>query len=121
MFGKKNKPIPAMHYEGIDGFQTDYPVQIEVKNSALEIRRIKPETLVTLSLDRINSISAMEESRFMLKYHGHATTTSKAKGINKYYLIVEYDKGYLAFWGTAREYRKFLDLQEIQLTKQIEL
>lgn len=33
----------------------------------------------------------------MLKYHGHAVTTSKTKGIDKYYLVVEYDKGMLAF------------------------
>ena len=37
--------------------------------------------------------------------------TSKLKGAKKYYLVVEYDKGMLAFWGTAMEYGKFLDLQ----------
>ena len=33
------------------------------------------------------------------------------KNVNKYYLVVQYDKGMLAFWGTAREHSKFLDLQ----------
>lgn len=76
-----------------------------------EIRRIKPETTVTLPMNRIKSFSAMEEEKFMLKYHGQAKNTSKLKGAKKYYLVVEYDKGMLAFWGTAMEYGKFLDLQ----------
>jgi hypothetical protein len=100
-----------MHYEGIQGFATDYPCTLEKKDDILEIKRIKPETTVTLPLNRIYSISAMEEKNFMLKYHGQAVTTSKAKGIGKYYLVIEYDNGMLAFWGSASEYRHFLDLQ----------
>lgn len=101
MFGKKKESgIPVGHYEGI-----------EVKGDVFEIRRIKPETTVTLPMNRIKSFSAMEEEKFMLKYHGQAKNTSKLKGAKKYYLVVEYDKGMLAFWGTAMEYGKFLDLQ----------
>ena len=99
MFGKKKESgIPVGHYEGIEGFATDYPCRIEVKDDVFEIRRIK-------------SFSAMEEEKFMLKYHGQAKNTSKLKSAKKYYLVVEYDKGMLAFWGTAMEYGKFLDLQ----------
>lgn len=113
MFGKrkKNTVIRVLHYEGIDGFSTDYPCTLEIVNDDFVIKRIKPETMVTLPLSRIKSFSAMEEKNFMLKYHGQSITTSKTKGINKYYLVVEYDKGMLAFWGTAKEYGKFLDLQ----------
>ena len=102
MFGKKKESgIPVGHYEGIEGFATDYPCRIEVKGDVFEIKRIKPETTVTLPMNRIKSFSAMEEEKFMLKL----------KGAKKYYLVVEYDKGMLAFWGTAMEYGKFLDLQ----------
>lgn len=112
MFGKKkSKVISVMHYEGIDSFASDYPCTLEINNNVLEIKRIKPEITVTLPINRIKSFSAMEEKNFMLKYHGHAVTTSKTKWINKYYLVVEYDKGMLAFWGTAKEYGKFIDLQ----------
>lgn len=31
--------------------------------------------------------------------------------MHKYYLVVDYDKGMLAFWGTGKEYGKFIDLQ----------
>ncbi|MCI5492756.1 MAG: hypothetical protein MR425_01350 [Lachnospiraceae bacterium] len=112
MFGrKKESGIPVMHYEGIEEFATDYPYRIELKDDLFEIRRIKPETTVTLPLNRIKSFSTMEEEKFMLKYHGQAKNTSKMKGVNKYYLVVEYDKGILAFWGTAKEYKYFITLQ----------
>lgn len=112
MFGKKKESgMSVMHYEGIEGFATDYPCKIEIKGDVFEIRRIKPETTVTLPMNRIKSFSAMEEEKFMLKYHGQAKNTSKMKGVKKYYLIVDYDKGMLAFWGTAKEYGNFLNLQ----------
>ncbi len=114
MFGKKKeKPIRAMHYEGIEGFAADYPCKLEVKDDQFVITRIKPETVITLPLNRIDSFTAMEESRFMEQYHGTAATTSKSKVIGKYYLVVQYDKGRLAFWGTAKEYGQFLDLQNV--------
>ena len=125
MFGKKKKeePIRAMHYEGISQFAADYPCTLELKDGQLVITRIKPETVVTLPLDRINSFTAMEEPRFMLQYHGQAKSTSKMKGVQKYYLVIQYDKGMLAFWGTAKEYGKFLDLQNngLAATGHIEL
>lgn len=113
MFGKKKKAgiIRAIHYEGITGFATDYPCTLQLKNDQLVITRIKPETTVTLPLSRINSFTAMKEKRFMQQYHGNAAVTTKTKGIEKYYLVVQYDKGMLAFWGTAKEYGKFIDLQ----------
>lgn len=117
MFGKKKKSgMSVMHYEGIEGFATDYPCKIEIKGDVFEIRRIKPETTVTLPINRIKSFSAMEEEKFMLKYHGQAKNTSKMKGVKKYYLIVDYDKGMLAFWGTAKEYGNFLNLQNNGVT-----
>ncbi len=117
MFGKKKKeePIRAMHYEGIDAFATDYPCTLELKDEQLVITRIKPETVVTLPLNRISSFSAMEEERFMVKFHGEAKNTSKMKGVKKYYLVVQYDKGMLAFWGSAKEWGRFIDLQNTGL------
>lgn len=112
MFGKKkDKAIHVQHYEGIKDFAVDYPVTIELINDSFIIKRLKPETTVTLPLNRIKSFSAMEEKNFMLKYHGQAVTTTKTKAIQKYYLVVEYDKGTLIFWGTVKEYRTFFDLQ----------
>ena len=111
MFGKKKESgLAVQHYEGIAQFATDYPCRLELDEQMLTVKRIKPETTVTLER-RITSISAMEEERFMLQYHGNAVSTSKAKGIKKYYLVIQYDKGFLAFWGTAKEYGKFLKMQ----------
>ena len=112
MFGKKKEcGIPVQHYEGIQEFATDYPCRLELDADNLVIKRLKPETTVTLSRNRITSISAMEEERFMLMYHNSKDNTSKAKGIKKYYLVITYDKGFLAFWGTAHEYGEFLKMQ----------
>lgn len=118
MFGKKKESgIKAMHYEGIPSFATDYPCKLELNDKELIITRIKPETIVTLPFDRISSFTAMEEQRFMQEYHGNAAPTSKS-GIKKYYLVVKYDKGILAFWGTGAEYGEFIKLQNIFTTSQ---
>lgn len=47
--------------------------------------------------------------KFMQKYHGNAASTGK--GIKKYFLVIRYDKGMLAFWGTAKEYGQFVKMQ----------
>lgn len=121
MFGKKKENgVPVMHYEGIDQFATDYPVRLDVTDQELIIKRIKPETMVTLSLNRVQSFTAMEESRFMQQYKGNAKPTSKS-GIGKYYLVIKYDKGQLVLWGTAKEYRYFLDLQNRTVQSTVEL
>lgn len=108
MFGKKNG-IPVQHYEGIEEFATDYPCRLELNNDTLIITRIKPETTVTLPRNRIKSISAMEESKFMQKYHGNAVPAAKCG--KKYFLVIHYDKGFLVFWGTAKEYGEFVKMQ----------
>ena len=122
MFGKKKDSIiKVMNYEGLDGFIQDYPCTIEIKDDIFEIKRIKPETTVNLSITQIKKIETMEESRFMVKYHNNDATTDK--GIKKYYLVVTYisknnEEKYIAFWGTIFEYNKFLDLQNKQLNNQ---
>ncbi len=117
MFGKKKETgIPVQHYEGLKDFPQDYPCRIEIKDSIFEIRRLKPETTVTLPLERIKSFSALEEPRFMLKYHGDKAQTNKFLSGKKFYLVVDYvsqdgTEQMLAFWGTAAEYKAFIDLQ----------
>ncbi len=117
MFGKKknNNIIRVMHYEGLDNFIQDYPCTIEMKDDVFEIKRIKPETTVTLPKNQIIKFEAIEEERFMLKYHNNAVRTDK--GIKKFYLVVTYisksnEEKYIAFWGTAFEYGNFIDLQK---------
>lgn len=111
MFGRKkekNNVIKVIHYEGIAQFATDYPCTIELKDDVLQIIRIKPETTVTLERNRINSMTVMEEPNFMLKYHGQAKSTAKEG--KKIYLVIEYDKGLLAFWAAGFESIKFFDM-----------
>ena len=122
MFGKKKDSIiKVMHYEGLDGFIQDYPCTIEIKDDIFEIKRIKPETTVNLSITQIKKIETMEESRFMVKYHNNDATTDKV--MKKYYLVITYtsknnEEKYIAFWCTIFEYNKFLDLQNKQLNNQ---
>ena len=122
MFGKnKNSIIKVMHYEGLDDFIQDYPCTIEIKDNTFEIKRIKPETTVNLSMAQIKKIETMEESRFMVKYNNNDAKTHT--GMKKYYLVITYtsknnEEKYIAFWGTIFEYNKFLDLQNKQLDNQ---
>ncbi len=87
-----------------------------MKGDIFEIKRIKPETIVTLPMERITSFSAMEEPNFMIKYQGDKARTSKFASGKKYYLVVNYttqdgSDAMLAFWGTSFEWGYFIDLQ----------
>ena len=110
MFGKKKETgLSVQHYEGISEFATDYPCRLELTDDSLIVKRLKPETTVILERNRIKSISAMDEENFMIKYHNEKS--SSAKAFKKYFLIITYDKGHLAFWGTAKEYGTFVKMQ----------
>ena len=114
MFGRKKKDssiIRVMHYEGIPNFPVDSPCTFEIKNETVEIISGISGSSAILPLNRVQGFSAMAEPDFMLKYHGQAASVSKAKKIPKYYLVITYDKGMVAVWGTASEYSKFIDLQ----------
>ncbi|MBA9087510.1 hypothetical protein FHR92_003995 [Fontibacillus solani] len=117
MFGRKKKGIRVQHYEGLKDFMQDFPCTVEMTDEQFLIQRVKPETTVNLPVERILEIDTMEEEKFMLKYHNDKSNTSKTKGIKKYYLVVRYlntegTEQYLAFWGTASEYGKFIELQK---------
>lgn len=117
MFGKKKNIIKVCHYEGLHDFAQDYPCEIEITEDNLIIRRIKPATEVTLPKSKIIKFEAMEEPRFMLKYHNDYARTDK--GFKKYYLVITYVseniEKYLAFWGTSFEYGKFIDLEHTEI------
>jgi len=119
MFGrKKDNSIRVQHYEGLKDFIQDFPCTIQVKDDQFIIKRIKPETTVDLPLERILQFDVLEEKQFMVKYHNEATTTDK--GVKKYYLVVRYQttdglEKHLAFWGTASEYSKFIDLRTMKM------
>ncbi len=120
MFGmKKHNVLPgirAIHYEGLD-FPTNTACGLELDETALKITRINPDVVITLPVPQIKSVSVLLELDFMAKFHGHPTSTSKMKGVNKYFLIVEYtskagEDRRLDFWGTPSEWGKFLNLQK---------
>ena len=120
MFGKKKYAtlpgIRAIHYEGLD-FPANTACGLEMNETALKITRINPDVVITLPVPQIRNLSVLREAEFMLKYHGQAATTSKMKGVDKFYMAVEYTskegaEKMLAFWGTASEYGKFLNLQK---------
>lgn len=112
LFKQKNKNIiNVIHYEGLKGFNQDYPCTIEEKDDVFEIRKIKPEMTVTLPKQKIVKIDSLRENEFMQKYHNTVGTNDK-----KYYLIITYQKeeqtDYIAFWGTAKEAIQFNKLRE---------
>ena len=95
MFGKKKEKqynfsnIRVVHYEGLD-FPTNFPCVLNLDELTLTITCSNPNVTVTLPVDQIKSFTCMAEPDFTLKYHGQAVNTSKAKGIIKQFLVVEY-------------------------------
>lgn len=120
---EKYKTVKVMHYEGIKNFPTDCPCTLGITSENLIITRIKPETIVTLPLNRINSFSAMSERAFLQQYKG--TELAKTKDyIAKNFLVIQYDKGILVLWGTSLKTHKFfmkLQYSVVSHTKNIEL
>lgn len=120
MFRKKKKPVRAMHYEGIDAFAVDQLCTLDINADILNIKRIKPETSVSLPMSRILSISVMDENRYLQKFKG--ANQQIKQNIPRIYLVIQYDKGVLVFWGTATNYKAFLDLQkQVNIPDHIEL
>lgn len=118
MFGKKkNKPIRVMHYEGIQGFPTNYPCELIVENNSIIIRRRNQSSTVTLPLNRTHTISAIGEYEFMRKYHSVEISHANNQ-IAKHYLIIEYDNGMIALWGTKLSaFKQFLKMQELSASR----
>lgn len=112
LFKKKNKNvINVMHYQGLEGFNQDYPCSIEIKDDKFEIKRIKPELTITLFINQIIKIDSLKDNEFMQKYNNSIGTNKK-----KYYLVITYkskdnQEKEIIFWGTASEAIKFDDLK----------
>ena len=99
-----------MHYEGINNFPINCPCTIELTNNNLIIKKINPNAIATLPMNRIISFSALGENDFLQHYK--ATQLVKSQNyIPRYFLVIQYDKGVLVFWGTAKVYKRFLELQ----------
>jgi len=114
MFGKKkNNVIKVCHYEGLENFMQNYPCEIQIKENIFEIKRIKPETIVTLEMERVIKFDAMSEEQFMSKYHNCSVEANNK--IPKTFLVVTYKAKdetvkYLAFWGVLFDGTKLMDM-----------
>lgn len=112
LFKKKNSNIiKAMHYEGLEGFNQDYPCTIEEKEDVFEIRKIKPEMIVTLPKNKIIKIDSLKDNEFMQKYKNTIGTNKR-----KFYLVITYKSNEgieknIILWGTASEAIEFDNLK----------
>lgn len=111
LFKKKNKIIKVIHYDGLKGFNQNYPCTIENKDDIFEIKKIKPEMIVKLPKSKIIKIDSLRDNEFMQKYiHSNGTNNMK------YYLIITYktdnEEKEIIFWGTAKEAIQFNKLKE---------
>lgn len=125
LFGKKNKipdGIRVMFYEGeLAGFQCNFPCQLLLMDDVLRITKVSPDVEVKLDRNRVSSIDVFPELQYMTKYKGTSVETSKAKGIQKEYYVINYidrkgESKHLDFWGTASESLKIVKMRE-QLQK----
>lgn len=119
MFGKKkSKAIPAFHYEGLPDFTTDYPCTVEVIDSSIVIQRKKPDVTITLPVDRLLTISPMNEKDFMMKFHGHSDVR-KLIGTKRHFVVVEYisqtgEQKHFALWAPTHQAMGLISLQDIK-------
>jgi hypothetical protein len=121
LFSKKKIPdgIRVQFYDGnLPGFSTNGPCQLLMKDEGLRITKINPYTEVKLERARILSIEVhLYEREYMAKYHSVNVTTSKEKGIEKQFYVINFlDKAgnmaHLDFWGTTFETSKIMKLQK---------
>lgn len=121
LFSKKDvssKPIKVVYYEGeLPGFSTNLPCQIFLIDKIVLITKVNPEVTIKLDADRIQGIDIyFKEEEYMLKHHGHASSTSKSKVIDKIYFAINYaqdDKiAEFGFWCTAMEIGAIRKLSE---------
>ncbi len=107
---QKTNEINAMHYEGLEGFNQDYPCVIKINDDCFEFKKIKPEMTVTLPKNKIVKIDSLNENEFMKKYHNTVGTNKY-----KYYLIITYGsegkQQQIIFWATSKEAIKFDNLK----------
>lgn len=119
MFGsKKNKTLPAFHYEGLPDFATDYPCTVEVAADSLIMQRKKPEVTVTVDFEKILAVSPMEEKDFMMKYHGHSDVR-KLLGSKRHFVVIEYlshlgENKHFALWAPTHQAMALIGLQKIK-------
>ncbi len=120
LFSKKKIPngIRVQFYDGnLPGFFTNGPCQLLMTDEGLRITKIEPYTEVKLERTRILSIEIyLYEREYMAKYHSVNVTTSKVKGIEKQFYVVNFlnkegNMAHLDFWGTASETGKIMKLQ----------
>lgn len=114
MFGRRKKEkIKVCHYEGIKEFMQDYPCEIELQEKVIIIRRLKPETEITLDREKIVKIESMTETAFRQKYHNNTPNINNK--IPKIFLVITYNgkdnnTKYIAFWGAGTETFKITKL-----------
>lgn len=116
MFGKKKEiKIKVMHYEGIENFIQNAPCEIQVAEEEFIIKKIKPEVMVKLPINRIIKCEYLSEYDFLTKYHNCSPDNSKGN-IQKSFLVITYtskngETKNIAFWAVPPQSIKFIDLQ----------
>ena len=111
MFGKKNKDVVLMHYEGLQGFKQDFPCNVKLDEEAVVFSNSNGGS-AKLAISQIQSLDSMPEVNFMGKYHNNPVSTARM-GV-KWFYVINYvsssgEAKYIAFWGTDSATRKFYD------------
>lgn len=121
LFSKKKIPdgIRVLFYDGeLPGFSVNGPCQVLLMGSVLRITRVDPYTEVRLDRTQITEIEIyFREQEYMAKYHGVSVSTSRMRGVEKQFYVINYldkegKKKHLSFWGTASETGKIMKLQK---------
>lgn len=111
LFGKKkteNIPLGKqkglqviMHYEGLPGFQQDFPCYIEPTENAM-IFYNSNNNKIKLPYAQLRTIDFVREEQFMGKYHNNPVKTGKGPG-QKWFYVLTYtsssgEEKYIALW-----------------------
>lgn len=118
MFGRKKNvnTMTMIHYEGLSGFQQDFPCTVTLEDDYLVFQN-KDGNTAKLPYDRILTLDAMSEQHFMAKYHNDKAKTKRG---TVWFRIITYtssagEEKYIALWNVDVKGIKFFD----QLTERI--
>ena len=108
IFKKKDESsVTAMHYEGIPGFQQDFPCQLSVQEDVLVFNQ--NGSIVKLPISKINGSEWLMETQYMGKYHNNPVSTAKIKTAMKWFYVIHYEDKFISLWALNSKVKDFVD------------
>ena len=119
--GKQRGLQVIMHYEGLPGFQQDFPCYIEPTENAVVFYNQNDDE-VKLPYSQLKNVDLVKEEWFMGKYHNNPIKTGKGPG-QKWFYVLAYtsslgEEKYIALWFMGEiKIHKMMDIIKEKLSE----